>query len=272
MEQEFDLSKAVSGQTKAMADRDFYMSMVAQNTPGASPLAAYLAGMASAKASQYEGQIQADKDARDAASKALKRQDTLRDNFYQIMGDVSTGKMQPSAGAMMLAPLANEMGYRMVEYDADRGVATFADSEGEEYEVTMDQVPDAYKKRGEERKEELQGLNVKSKQKDIEYKETLLKNAKEKAQAEADKKVWDTFYKSNKRFFDADSRELGKEKYFSNEALKGFLKDFDSLPESIRDEHQGVADVITEILTNRGVYIQTPIKEEVNKTDGIKVF
>ena len=272
MEQEFDLSKAVSGQTKAMADRDFYMSMVAQNTPGASPLAAYLAGMASAKASQYEGQIQADKDARDAASKALKRQDALRDNFYQIMGDVSTGKMQPSAGAMMLAPLANEMGYRMVEYDADGGVATFADAEGEEYEVTMDQVPDAYKTRSEERKEEAHELSQKSKQRDIEYKETLLKNAKEKAQAEADKKVWDAFYKSNKRFFDADSRELGKEKYFSNEALKGFLKDFDSLPESIRDEHQGVADVITDILTNRGVYIQTPIKEEVTKTDGVTVF
>lgn len=145
MEQEFDLSKAVSGQTKAMADRDFYMSMVAQNTPGASPLAAYLAGMASAKASQYEGQIQADKDARDAASKALKRQDALRNTVYQIMGDVSTGKMQPSAAAMILEPTMKELGYRMIEYDADGGVATFADAEGEEYELTMDQVPDKYK-------------------------------------------------------------------------------------------------------------------------------
>lgn len=272
MEQEFDLSKAVSGQAKALADREFYMSMVAQNTPGASPIAAYLAGMAGAKASQYEGQIQAEKDAKDAASKALKRQETLRDNVYQIMGDVSTGKMQPSAAAVMLEPTMKELGYRMTEYDADSNTATFLDGNDDEFELTLDQVPDKYKARGEERKEEAHELGQKSKQRDIEYKETLLKNAKEKAQAEADKKVWDTFYKSNKRFFDADSRELGKEKYFSNEALKGFLKDFDSLPESIRDEHQGVADVITDILTNRGVYIQTPIKEEVKKTDGIKVF
>ena len=126
MEEEFDLSEVVSDATKAKADRDFYLAMATQSK-ATSPIAAYLAGAAGAKAASLAGKLQAQKDAQAAAEKFTKRRDNLVLNMHSIARDTT---INPATKAGMIGLIAREIGLQPKNYDAENNVLNVADPQG----------------------------------------------------------------------------------------------------------------------------------------------
>jgi len=126
MEEEFDLSEVVSDATKAQADRDFYLAMATQSK-AASPIAAYLAGAAGAKAASMTGKLQAQKDAQTAADKFTKRRDDLVLNMHAVARDKN---INPATKAGMIGLIAREIGLQPKDYDAENNVLNVADPKG----------------------------------------------------------------------------------------------------------------------------------------------
>lgn len=126
MEEEFDLSEVVSDATKAQADRDFYLAMATQSK-ATSPIAAYLAGAAGAKAATLQGKLQANKDAQAAADKFTKRRDDLLLNMHAIARDKNSN---PATKAGMIGLLAREIGLQPKDYDAENNILNVSDSDG----------------------------------------------------------------------------------------------------------------------------------------------
>lgn len=127
---DFNLYEAVSANDKAKADRDFYLSMVYDRS-AASPIAAYLAGVAGAKASQYQSKINEEEAAIEAAQTFQKRRDTMLNNLGTLLTDIDKGDINPSAAAPVLGPLMKEAGVgTLQQYDADNKTLTYQDPEG----------------------------------------------------------------------------------------------------------------------------------------------
>lgn len=126
MEEEFDLSEVVSDATKAQADRDFYLAMATQSK-AVSPIAAYLAGVAGAKAASMTGKLQAQKDAQTAADKFTKRRDDLVLNMHAIARDKNSN---PATRAGMIGLIAREIGLQPKDYDAENNILNVSDSQG----------------------------------------------------------------------------------------------------------------------------------------------
>ena len=105
---EFDLGEAYGAYEQALGDRDFYLSMIQQGNQRqgafmASPIAAYLAGVANVKMAKSREQMQrlqdekqAQKDAVAATERASKYGNTLGENLDEIdtasnQGDIEKG-------------------------------------------------------------------------------------------------------------------------------------------------------------------------------------
>lgn len=126
MEEEFDLSEVVSDATKAQADRDFYLAMATQSK-AVSPIAAYLAGAAGAKAATLTGKMQAQKDAQVAADKFTKRRDDLVLNMHSVARDKN---INPATKAGMIGLIAREIGLQPKDYDAENNILNVSDKDG----------------------------------------------------------------------------------------------------------------------------------------------
>ena len=126
MEEQFDLSEVVSDATKAQADRDFYLAMATQSK-AVSPIAAYLAGAAGAKAASMTGKLQAQKDAQTAADKFTKRRDDLVFNMHAVARDKN---INPATKAGMIGLIAREIGLQPKDYDAENNVLNVSDPKG----------------------------------------------------------------------------------------------------------------------------------------------
>lgn len=131
---EFDLGEAYSRYEQARADRNFYLSMVQGGTQMASPIAAYLAGVAGvkmagerAKVQNIEDNIQAQKDATAATERLQKRQDSLRSQLVAVVKGVQDGTIPASVGATMVGPLGKELGINVKQYDAENGKLVYTE-------------------------------------------------------------------------------------------------------------------------------------------------
>lgn len=141
---EFDLGEAYGSLQQANADRNFYLSMVQGGNTAASPIAAYLAGVAGVKMAtatqQYQQAREAkeqDEDAKDALYRARRHQDNMLGQMRQILTDAGEGKISKGAAAVMLQPVAKELGYRMYEYDPDEGTVSMVGSDNEPFTVDL---------------------------------------------------------------------------------------------------------------------------------------
>lgn len=131
-ENQFDLGEALGSYEQAQADRNFYLSMVQGGTQMASPIAAYLAGVAGVKIANQRAKVQNIEDARQAkldataaAEKAQKHAETVQGQIVNIMKGARDGSIAPGAAAAMLGPLTKELGYTLKQYDADNNQAIY---------------------------------------------------------------------------------------------------------------------------------------------------
>lgn len=142
---EFDLGEALGGYEQAQADRNFYLSMVQGGTQMASPIAAYLAGVAGVKMANQRAKVQDIEDARQAkldataaAEKAQKRAMDLDNQIINIMKGARDGSIAPSAAAGMLGYVMKERGYIPKGYDADNNVMTYGvPGDGQDYQFDL---------------------------------------------------------------------------------------------------------------------------------------
>lgn len=139
-DEQFTLGDALGAYDKAQQDRDFYLSMVQGGTTAASPIAAYLAGVAGVKMGQMRSEAQQLKDAEEATQRAIKRGETLRDNLFQIAKSARSGDIAPASAATLAGALVKEMGYNPINFDTDNMVLTY-DKDGEQYELDLSESP-----------------------------------------------------------------------------------------------------------------------------------
>ena len=135
MAEEFSLADIVSSKEQAQADRNFYLSM-AQSGNAASPIATYLAGMASKKAAQMSGAEQERKDALLAAQKVQARRDNLINNLKGVFQSAGKREIGADAAATIIGPLFNELGIGKIrQVDMDNNSLVYITPEGEEMEI-----------------------------------------------------------------------------------------------------------------------------------------
>lgn len=127
-DEQFDLGEALGSYEQAQADRNFYLSMVQGGTQMASPIAAYLAGVAGVKMANQRAKVQdiqddrqAKLDATAAADKAQKRQADLVNQLTSIAKGVSEGTIPASVGATLVGPIGSELGIRVKQYIPEEG-------------------------------------------------------------------------------------------------------------------------------------------------------
>ena len=139
-DEQFNLGEALGGYEQAKADRDFYLSMVQGGTTAASPIAAYLAGVAGVKMGQMRSEAQQLQDAKDATEKAIKRGETLRNNLFQLAKSARGGEIAPASAATLAGAIVKEMGYTPREFDTDNMILTYS-KDGEDYELDLSESP-----------------------------------------------------------------------------------------------------------------------------------
>lgn len=139
-DEQFTLGEALGGYEQAKADRDFYLSMVQGGTKAASPIAAYLAGMAGVKASQMRTEAEQIQDAQAATERAMKRGETLRNNLFQLAKSARGGEIAPASAATLAGAIVKEMGYTPREFDTDNMILTYS-KDGEDYELDLSESP-----------------------------------------------------------------------------------------------------------------------------------
>ena len=134
-ENDFNLGQAMGDYEKAKADREFYLSMIQQGQSNrgaymASPIAAYLAGVAGVKMASMKQQAveaqqaitdaeQQKQDAQRAAERAIQRGDNLRNNLFQIAKSARNGDIAKGSAGVLAGQIVREMGATPVSFDAD---------------------------------------------------------------------------------------------------------------------------------------------------------
>lgn len=245
--EQFNLGEALGGYEQAAADRDFYLSMVQGGTQAASPIAAYLAGVAGVKMKEMRAQVQAAKDERQAkldaeaaAEKVQKRRDALQGQIVNIMKGARDGSLAPGAAAAMLGPLMKEAGYNLKQYDADNNQAVYnipGDSQDYVFDLgeseTSKSQRDWYKLQLAKEKEERQArqgerrLNIEQQRADT---------AKAKAGTTNEKDSWTTFQKRHGDTIEylslLDDEQL--KNYLRPAEAEAFIESWKALPESRR--------------------------------------
>lgn len=137
-DEQFSLGDALGSYEKAQADREFYLSMVQGGKTAASPIAAYLAGVAGVKMGQMRSEAQQLKDAEEATQRAIKRGDTLRNNLFQLAESARKGDIAPGSAATLAGAIVKEMGYTPREFDTDNMILTYS-KDGDDYELDLSQ-------------------------------------------------------------------------------------------------------------------------------------
>lgn len=154
MANDFNLGQAMGDYEKSNADREFYLSMIQQGQTNrgafmASPIAAYLAGVAGVKMANMKQQAveaqqaindekQKKEDAQRAAEKALERRDNLYNNLYNIAQKARKGELAPSTAGAMGGYIVREMGGKPISFDVDNGLFDF-ELNGEEYQLDLNE-------------------------------------------------------------------------------------------------------------------------------------
>lgn len=244
---EFDLGEALGGYEQAQADRNFYLSMVQGGTQMASPIAAYLAGVAGVKMANQRAKVQNIEDARQAkldataaAEKAQKRAMDLDNQIINIMKGARDGSIAPSAAAGMLGYAMKERGYIPKGYDADNNVMTYGvPGDDQDYQFDLGESETSksqrewYKLQLAKEKEERQArqgerrLNIEQQRADT---------AKAKAGTTNEKDSWTTFQKRHGDTIEYLSL-LGDEQlknYLRPAEAEAFIESWKALPESRR--------------------------------------
>lgn len=246
-ENQFDLGEALGSYEQAQADRNFYLSMVQGGTQMASPIAAYLAGVAGVKMANQRAKVQNIEDARQskldatsAAEKAQKRAMDLDNQIINIMKGARDGSIAPSAAAGMLGYAMKERGYIPKGYDADNNVMTYGvpgDDQDYQFDLgeseTSKSQRELYKLQLAKEKEERQArqgerrLNIEQQRADT---------AKAKAGTTNEKDSWTTFQKRHGDTIEYLSL-LGDEQlknYLRPSEAEAFIESWKALPESRR--------------------------------------
>lgn len=144
-DEQFSLGEAIGGYEQAKGERDFYLSMMQQGQRNkgafmASPIAAYLAGVANVKMGSMRSKIEQEKDARDAAEKAMQRKDNIRSNMFQIAKAARDGSIDKSVAGALMGYQVKELGATPISYDADNGILDYR-YDGEDYELDLNEKP-----------------------------------------------------------------------------------------------------------------------------------
>lgn len=245
--EQFDLGEALGSYEQAQADRNFYLSMVQGGTQMASPIAAYLAGVAGVKMANQRAKVQDIQDARQAkldataaAEKAQKRAMDLDNQIINIMKGARDGSIAPSAAAGMLGYAMKERGYIPKGYDADNNVMTYGvPGDEQDYQVDLGESETSksqrewYKLQLAKEKEERQArqgerrLNIEQQRADT---------AKEKAGTTNEKDSWTTFQKRHGDTIEylslLDDEQL--KNYLRPAEAEAFIESWKALPESRR--------------------------------------
>lgn len=208
-DEQFNLGEALGGYEQAKADRDFYLSMVQGGTTAASPIAAYLAGVAGVKMGQMRSEAQQLQDAKDATENAIKRGETLRNNLFQLAKSARGGEIAPASAATLAGAIVKEMGYTPREFDTDNLILTYS-KDGEDYELDLSESPISKQQReagklalAEARERRLAQQAETKRQMDQVRLDNLLKgkgtSKKEKDFIEANRELFDKVFNLNKK-------------------------------------------------------------------------
>lgn len=248
---EFDLGEALGSYEQAQADRNFYLSMVQEGTTAASPIAAYLAGVAGVKMAntrqKYQQAMdarQAQKDALEATERLNKRASDLDKQILQVAEGVGNGTIAPGIGAAMMGPLLKERGYTLKNYDTDNNIAVYTDpTDMQDYEFDFNARPSQLEAGRQARSEARIGWEREKQKSDIEAKKELA-NLKKTGSSASSKGAtvsnkWQTFKAAHGPIIDVISGKdiVNNLSDFSDEQLQGFLDDYieDFAIDSIRD-------------------------------------
>lgn len=280
---EFNLYEAVSANDKAKADRDFYLSMVYDRS-AASPIAAYLAGVAGAKASQYQSKINEEEAAIEAAQTFQKRRDTMLNNLGTLLTDIDKGEINPSAAAPVLAPLMKEAGIGTLrQYDADNKTLIYQDPEGMTKQINFKGISEKDKLANEKTQADIDYTKARTaseeanRQANIEY--TKARTAAAKAQEELYKRKatneakgggkgnmpseWSAFERANRKVLDVFSGET--EAYtpedITDAQLLSYIKGVKNLTQAERIE--GITNQVKSEAKRRGLDVSS------NDTDSL---
>lgn len=254
-ENDFNLGQAMGDYEKANADREFYLSMIQQGQTNrgafmASPIAAYLAGVAGVKMASMKQQAveaqqaitdekQKKEDAQRAAEKALERRDNLYNNLYNIAQKARKGELAPSTAGAMGGYIVREMGGKPISFDVDNGLFDF-ELNGEEYQLDLNEKPSTAQ-RGKElqnaiREQNLEAGRVRAEQAkkkgelDIALKQKRLADTGSKKDTDA----WTTYstqYKDALEDMDLFS-DNALVSMLGAEGIAGMIQDAEALPKS----------------------------------------
>lgn len=277
-ENDFNLGQAMGDYEKAKADREFYLSMIQQGQTNrgafmASPIAAYLAGIAGVKMANMKQQAveaqqaindekQKKEDAKRAAEKAIQRGDTLRNNLFQIAKAARNGDIAKGAAGVLAGHIVKEMGAMPVSFDADNGILTY-EYNGDEYELDLNEgytrkdIEEAKTEREREKAEAAKGRQ-----------ERGIQGQKEVASFKAGLGIGggsSQKYTTLSNFMNekgahgpvarALNAKYGKERRLSEltkEQVESFIKGAEYLSPNDRQQVQGDIDILNELSNKKG--------------------
>lgn len=253
---EFDLGEAYSNYEQAKADRNFYLSMVQGGTQMASPIAAYLAGVAGvkmagerAKVQNIEDNIQAKKDAVAATERLQKRQDSLRTQLVSIVKGVQDGTIPASVGATMVGHVGKELGIRVKQYIPAEGKLVYNEgSDPTDLQWDWRESPTAKEKGIQSRAEQRIAWEREKQQAGI---EGQIKVASARKGASGSGSEGKTSLAGFKSAHDKVLRAVGKEaliKMLDYGQVKDFVEGLEGLSASDRKQMQGKADSILKVV------------------------
>lgn len=286
---EFDLGEAYGAYERAQADRNFYLSMVQGGNQAASPIAAYLAGVANVKMAKSREQMQrlqdekqAQKDAIAATERARNYGNKLRDNLVNIVSAANQGDIAKGSAATMVGMLVKEMGYTPTEYDADNGIVGFRDANGEDYELDLSQY--GMSKRGlaegrlgvaQSREARIAGEQAGKAESDAEYRKWRNEYMKKRAQGEIGSgskqgyttlSSFNTTHKATNNALDARVGRDTKLNSLSKAQIQSFIEGADSLSPADKKQVQPKVDELMRIAKNKGWTFSSPTTQEVDLT------
>lgn len=277
-ENDFNLGQAMGDYEKANADREFYLSMIQQGQTNrgafmASPIAAYLAGIAGVKMASMKQQAveaqqaindekQKKEDAQRAAERAIQRGDTLRNNLFQIAKSARNGDIAKGSAGVLAGQIVREMGATPVSFDADNGILTY-EYNGDEYELDLNEgytrkdIEEAKTEREREKAEAAKGRQ-----------ERGIQGQKEVASFKAGLGIGggsSQKYTTLSNFMNekgahgpvarALNAKYGKERRLSEltkEQVESFIKGAEYLSPNDRQQVQGDIDILTELSNKKG--------------------
>lgn len=267
---EFDLGEALGSYEQAQADRNFYLSMVQGGTTAASPIAAYLAGVAGVKMANMRAKYQDIKDAKQAQldaeaakDKLQKRHDTIQGQIINIMKGARDGSIAPGAAAAMLGPLTKELGYTLKAYDADNNEAIYnvpGDSQDYVWDLgpSTSQLESGRQKRAEERI----AWEKEKQEKSIQAQKDLAQIRKSGSGSEKTTTL-SSFNSSHKAVNDAFGKEFKMNK-LTKAQVQAYIEGAEGLSENDKKSVQPKVEELLQLASKKGWRFSSPVKKAVS--------